>query len=377
MKRILSCSLLLASAIAAFACSKSASDAADPGPGNVDPDPSQEDGAAPPVEDDAGTGSDADAAPVQGTVDPSGSPILLGTPRTVRTFTPPGGTPLFVDGTQWIASKSALFVALPFATNLNGGKGILTTFKSDGTNYTELRFGDKITTGVVGNSIDMDGNLISAELKSITRTNAATGAMTVIATGYDATGADAGNTAFDGPNDLIGLKDGSIFFTDPGYNVTPRPLVGHLFRIALDGTVTVAATYDFNPSPNGIALSKDEKTLFVGFTSPGANTNPFIRKYTVAVDGTLADMGKYIELPMGSDPDGLAVDDSDNLFVGLSTGIAVFKSTGLPYGTKVPQTLIAGGAVSLSYGGTDRQSLFVTTMGKVLEFKTIVPGLLQ
>ena len=378
MKRILSCSLVLVSAMAAFACSKSASNPADPGPGdNTDP-VLEEDAAAPPVIDEAGT--DADAGPAPGTEDPTGNPILLGAARSVRTFTPPGGAALFVDGPQWSALRDALYVSLPFATNLSGGKGILTTFKSDGTNYTELRAGDKITTGVVGNSVDKDGHLISAELKSITRTNATTGAVTVIATGYSTDGDAAALVPFDGPNDLIGLKDGSIFFTDPGYSVDPRPAVGHLFRIAPNGIAAIAASYDYNPSPNGIALSKDEKSLFVSFTAPAGGTPPFVRKYTVNTDGSLADMGKLVEMPIDSDPDGLAVDDNDNLFVALKTGIAVYKPSGEPYGgagAKVPQTLIPGEVTSLTFGGADRKSLFVTTSGKVLEFKTKFPGLRQ
>ena len=378
MKRILSCSLVLVSAMAAFACSKSASNPADPGPGdNTDP-VVEEDAAAPPVIEEAGT--DADAGPAPGTEDPTGNPILLGAARSVRTFTPPGGTALFVDGPQWSALRDALYVSLPFATNLSGGKGILTTFKSDGTNYTELRAGDKITTGVVGNSVDKDGHLISAELKSITRTNATTGAVTVIATGYSTDGDAAALVPFDGPNDLIGLKDGSIFFTDPGYSVVPRPAVGHLFRIAPDGIAAIAASYDYNPSPNGIALSKDEKSLFVSFTAPAGGTPPFVRKDPVNNDGSLADMGKLVEMPIDSDPDGLAVDDNDNLFVALKTGIAVYKPSGEPYGgagAKVPQTLIPGEVTSLTFGGADRKSLFVTTSGKVLEFKTKFPGLRQ
>jgi gluconolactonase len=384
MKRILSLSLILAGAAAAYGCSKQSSDPADPRPDETNTEPTAEEDAGTVPGEDGGPG--ADSAPAPGTPDPTGNPILLGAPRTVRTFTPPGGVPLFVDGPQWSVAKDALFVALPFATNLQGGKGILTTFKADGTNYTELRAGDKTTTGVVGNSIDKDGNLISAELKVITRTDRASGQVTVIANGYGPApvidpDAEAGAaTPFDGPNDLVGLRDGSIFFTDPGYGIEPRPAVGHLVRISLEGVATVAASYDYNPSPNGIALSKDEKILYVGFTAPAAGTPPFIRKYTINADGSLLDMGKLVEMPVGSDPDGIAIDDDDNIYVALKTGIAVYKVSGEPYGgagAKVPQTAINGGATSLTFGGADRKSLFVTTTGKVLELKTSVAGLLQ
>ena len=378
MKRFSYCSLILASAVAAYACSSQSESPSAASPGDAT-DPAPGEPVAPPGEE-AGTVTDA-GGPPPGTEDPSGNPILLGPPRTVRSFSPPGGEPLFVDGPQWIASKDALFASLPFATNLSGGKGILTTFKNDGTMYTELRAGDKVSTGVIGNSVDNNGNLISAELKSITRTDVATRIVTVIARGYSVGAPDGGAlTPFDGPNDLIALTDGTIFFTDPGYGVNPRPQQGHLFRIAPDGKATLAESYDYNPSPNGIALSKDQKTLFVSFTAPAEGTLPFVRRYTVNADRSLTDLGKLLETPLGSEPDGIAVDDNDNLYVALGTGIAVYKASGEPYGgaaAKVPQTLITGGATSVTFGNTDRKSLYVSTPGKVVELRTKVAGLAQ
>jgi sugar lactone lactonase YvrE len=383
MKRILVCSFVLSSAALAFACSSKSGDssntAAPPPDETVDP------GSDSGVQDDGGTPT-ADAGPPQGTEDPTGNPILLGTPRVVRSFTPPGGTPYFVDGVAWSAVRSQLFVSLPFAANLAGGKGILTTFKSDGTNYTELRAGDKLTTGVIGNSTDKDGNLISAELKSITRTMLTAqgvGAVTVIATGYTNGDADAAAAVpFDTPNDLVSLTDGTIYVTDPGYEVTPRPAVGHLFKIAPGAAVaTVAASYDYNPSPNGIAVTKDQSTLYVSFTAPAEGTPPFIRKYAINADRSLVDGGKLLEMPVDSSPDGITVDESGNIYVALKGGIAVFKSTGEPYGgasAKLPQTLIDGQPTNVTFGGTDRKSLFVTIQnGKVLELKTKVAGILQ
>jgi len=386
MKRILPYSLLIASAVASYACSSKDSGTAGAAPTDgeqpADTVPADGTDAGPGASPDGGPA--AEAGPVQGTVDPSGNPILLGTPRVVRSFTPAGGAPHFVDGPQWLASTSTLYVALPFATNVSGGKGILTRFKMDGTSYLELRAGDKLTTGVVGNSVDKEGNLISAELKSITRTTAA-GAVSVIAAGYTPV-AEGPVVPFDAPNDLIALDDGTIYFTDPGYGIDPRPAVGHLFKITPGPTpvVTIADSYDYNPSPNGIALSKDQKSLYVGFTAPAAGTPPFVRKYTVGAGGTLTDNGKFLEMPVGSQPDGMAMDTDNNLYVALATGIAVYKTTGASgeaYGganAKIPQTVIGGAPSSVSFGGADGKSLFVTTQdGKALELKTKVAGLVQ
>ncbi len=388
MKRIVPYVLVLASATVAYACSVNTStdqaapsDPTDPGTGE-----NGEDAGAPGEDGGTPAGGDGGNVVPPGGDDPTGSPILLGTPRTVRTFTPAGGTPQFVDGPQWSPTRQALFVSLPLAvSNLGGGgKGILTTFKADGTNYLEVRAGDAAQTGVIGNTIDKDGNLLSAELKVITRTpvtqSGPMGAPVVVATGVSTGPADP-VTPFNGPNDLVVRDDGTIFVTDPGYNMEPRPANGYLYRIAPAATfATVLDTYMDNPSPNGIALSKDQKSLFVSFTAPGEGALPFVRKYVVAADGSVQNAGKFCELPAGSEPDGIAIDESDNLVVAMKTGLAVFKSTGEPYGgaSAVPQVKLGTQATSVTFGGTDKKSVYVTTTdGKVLELKTKIAGLVQ
>lgn len=392
MKRIVPYVLILASATFAYACSSSkSSNDTGAGPDEMQPTPGEgEDGGAP-TADGGGSSSGGDSgSQVQpATDDPTGSPIMLGTPHMVRNFSAGGGGggEQFVDGPVWSPTRSALFVALPLAQSTlgGGGKGVLTTFKADGTNYLEVRAGDAATTGVFGNTIDKAGNLVSAELKIITRTpvtpSGPMGAPSVVATGVGgATPADP-VTPFNGPKDLVVRDDGTIYVTDPGYNVNPRPANGFLYKIAPAATsATIIDTYGDNPSPNGIAFSKDQKSLFVSFTAPGEGALPFIRKYAVSADGAVQNAGKFCELPMGSEPTGIAVDDSDNLVVATNIGLAVFKATGEPYGgaSAVPQVKMTSAASNVAFGGADRKSVFVTTAdGKVLEYKTKIPGLLQ
>src|SRR5262245_60399991 len=69
---------------------------------------------------------------------------------------------------------------------------------------------------------------------------------------------------FNAPNDLcIDLK-GRIYFTDPRYlGDEPRELEHRaVYRIETDGQVT-EITHDCE-KPNGIAISPDQKTLYIG-----------------------------------------------------------------------------------------------------------------
>ena len=76
---------------------------------------------------------------------------------------------------------------------------------------------------------------------------------------------------FNAPNDLCIDTKGRIYFTDPRYlGEEPRELEHRaVYRIDTDGTV-VEVTHDVE-KPNGVALSPDEKTLYVGDHNNGTD----------------------------------------------------------------------------------------------------------
>ena len=76
---------------------------------------------------------------------------------------------------------------------------------------------------------------------------------------------------FNSPNDLSVDLKGRIYFTDPRYGGTePRELEHEaVYRLDPDGTV-LEMTRDVE-KPNGIVLSPDQKTLYVGDHNNGGN----------------------------------------------------------------------------------------------------------
>ena len=76
---------------------------------------------------------------------------------------------------------------------------------------------------------------------------------------------------FNAPNDLCIDLAGRIYFTDPRYlGEEPRELEFRaVYRIELDGTV-VEVTHDVE-KPNGIAISADQKTLYVADNNNGTD----------------------------------------------------------------------------------------------------------
>ena len=374
-RRILPFALLIASAAVAYACSDSSD--SDPGT-NTNPEAgtNPETGSTDP---DASSNPDTSTNP-DSSVNPNTNPIEgIAAPKVLATI--PGDQ--FADGPQFI--NNALYVAVPLAQGGNPpdrGPGLLVRIDPATGAVTEVvsRAGDGVNTGPVGNSIDKGGNLITAERKQITRSAADGGAPTVLSLGFTV---DGGFVPFDSPNDLVArLSDNTIYVTDPGY--FGAPVSNHLVRILPDGGGVLAEDFPDVPKPNGIALSKDEKTLFVSFTDPfPGKTKPIVRSYDVNANGTLGAAKQFAELPTGSEPDGLAIDSNGNLYVAWKSGINVYKADGTRFGAEpsipiaVPNGALAG-TTGLTFGGADKSSLYVTTgSGKIYEVRVKVPGLAQ
>lgn len=146
-----------------------------------------------------------------------------------------------------------------------------------------------------GLTFDAHGDLIACEGadhggRRVSRYNIKTGESKTIADRYM-------GKRFNAPNDLTIDSKGRIYFSDPRYlGNEPRELEHRaVYRIDTDGTV-VEVTHDVE-KPNGVALSPDGKTLYVGDHNNGTDkiddTAPPPKKGAM----------KVLAFPLG--PDGL------------------------------------------------------------------------
>ena len=178
------------------------------------------------------------------------------------------------------------------------------------------------------------------------------GTLAVLAEGFEADPA-----ATTGPNDVTVSASGVVYFTDPkGYQGEAAP--GTVYRVDPGGEVSVFD--DTVVGPNGIVLSRDDRTLYVAQNSGELTAN--LVRWTLDENGmAIGDM----EIVATVEPcigDGMAVDGNGNVWVTCySTGMAHLIDT--QTGETIEQVTTEQKALTnCTFGkGDDRHSLYLSS----------------
>jgi gluconolactonase len=180
---------------------------------------------------------------------------------------------------------------------------------------------------------------------------------------------------FNRPNDLVVDRKGNIFFTDTiplGSTATPDLLPSSVYQLATDGKLILVTTNI--PRPNGLALSPDERTLYVANTS-----GEWVFAYALDSKGSVTTRREFAKLatppaqgtaaPAGG-ADGLVVDEKGRLYVATTLGVQVFSDKGEALGViAMPKQ-----AQNLAFAGKDRSTLYVVGRGSVYSIATLTRG---
>ena len=182
---------------------------------------------------------------------------------------------------------------------------------------------------------------------------------------------------FNSPNDLARTKSGDIYFTDPPYGLdklNDSPLkelaFNGVFRIAADGKVT-AVIKDLT-FPNGIAISPDEKILYIAVSDP-KHTN--IMAYDIQPDGSVANGREFFNAEAVKKPDlkggcdGMKVDKAGNIFATGPGGVLVISPAGKHLGT-----LLTGQQTGNCAWGDDGSTLYICADMYLCRVKTNTKG---
>jgi gluconolactonase len=267
----------------------------------------------------------------------------------------------FIEGPVWLAEQGVLlFSDMDFSTsnNPNGPSARIRRLKPPATFDVFVQMANSN-----GLALDNDGAVLGAshDIQALSRFDVGTGTRTPIAVRVD-------GKHFNSPNDLTVHESGTVFFTDPRWQLGPRTSETNrtgVYRVdpPLKQSGDNAATLieGMLDNPNGVALSPDQRTLYVG--SGGKE----IWKYAIADDGSVGARSMFVADVGNSD--GMAVDCAGNLYVASGT-VEVFA----PSGMKLGDITLNDTPSNAAFGGSDKKTLYITAGSHLYAIKLAVPG---
>jgi gluconolactonase len=186
---------------------------------------------------------------------------------------------------------------------------------------------------------------------------------------------DYEGTPFNRPNDLVASGRGDIYFSDTvSITATKAPAMpSAVYQLTASGKLLRIA--DDIARPNGVALSPDDRTLYVANT-----TGEWVLAFALDRKGRAKERRDFAKLALpepaqngastGAGADGLAVDAAGRLYVATTLGVQVFSAKGEPLGIiKLPKQ-----PQNLAFSGRDRSMLYVVGRGAVYSIPTQTHG---
>lgn len=232
--------------------------------------------------------------------------------------------------------------------------------------------------GTNGLMLSVEGSLLAGDhgSRSLVEIDLSTKERAAVVTEFE-------GKRFNSPNDLVISRKrwpGTVFFTDPPYGLkggedSPQRELDFngVYRLDADGKVTLLE--GSMARPNGIALSPDEKVLYVA-NSQGDNT--IWNAYDLNGDGSIAGGPRLFASAQDlanqgkkGNPDGMAVDVEGNIWATGPGGVLVFDPSGKLLGLIETGTAIA----NCAFGGEDGNVLYMTSHQFLARIQTKTRGL--
>lgn len=275
------------------------------------------------------------------------------------------------------------FSDITFTSQTNMQAGHIMRFDPKTGQTTVYRSPSGMSNGI---KFDAQGRMVVAEGadfggRRITRTDMKTGKSEILAGLYQ-------GKPFNAPNDITIDTKGRIYFSDPrylGHEPVEQPVLG-VYRIDPDRSVHRIIT-DAG-KPNGVAISPDEKTLYVVSNDDGVlgfdrlPANAVTRKgrmelmaYDLKPDGTAAYRKTLVNYAPEDGPDGLVVDRDGNLYVAVRDakrfGVIVYT----PEGKELAYIPTPELPTNVGFGrGGESKMLYITAGGALYRIRMAKDG---
>jgi gluconolactonase len=280
---------------------------------------------------------------------------------------------IWSEGPVWVASKQMLLFSDVPENKIykwDGKDTPVLYLTPSGYTDTAFRNGENGSNGL---TLDKNGNLLLCQSgnRQVVRLNAPLESpkpvFTVLASHYQ-------GKKFNSPNDLVTDSRNNIYFTDPIYGLpqhendpTRELKFEGVYKISPDGQTTLLI--DSISRPNGIALSIDEKILFLGSTDdkhPGWYAYHLDANGNIASGGLLLDATRLLEnATIKQGGDGFKIDRYGNLFAAGPDGINIISADGKRLGLiKIYKRRVSNCAFNET-----KDVLFITATDVVIRIK--------
>jgi gluconolactonase len=275
----------------------------------------------------------------------------------------------FIEGPVWHPDGYLLF-SDPNANTIYrwSPDGQVSVFRAK-SGYAGVDAGEYGQPGSNGLTLDPEGRLVINQhgARRVVRLER-TGVLTTLADRYE-------GKRLNSPNDLVYRSDGALYFTDPPFGLPKfhadarRELPYAGVFLLKDGRLTLV-NGDLS-GPNGVALSPDEKTLYVGDWDLERKV---VMRHDVRADGTLGPGRVFADFTgeTGDDAiDGLKVDRAGNVYICGPGGLWIVS----PEGRRLGLLRLPENPHNIAFGEADGRTLFIAAQTGVYRVRLGVEGI--
>ena len=261
----------------------------------------------------------------------------------------------FTEGPVW--RDGALLFSSPNTNAVYRWRDGVVTVHRPKSGYTGVDVGRYHQPGSNGLAFSPDGQLTICRhgSRDVIRVNPH-GDTTVLASNWR-------GRRLNSPNDLVYASDGTLFFTDPPFGLRDADAAeldfSGVYRVSTDGSLSLVT--DALRGPNGVALSPDERYLYVGDWD---DEHKAVMRYDLATRAVVELVDLTVE-PGADAIDGIKVAPNGVLYVCGPGGVWRIS----PEGEKLGLLRLPEDPHNLAWGDDDGRTLYITALTSVYRIR--------